>query len=616
MSTSQLSEALQRLRREWSYTAYLAAANAVDAADNELPEHRVAWLRNVTVEPIVPVVKGEIALTGAKPQIYLGDFDTIASEVLDSGSALYRFKPDVIFLTHWLEALNSRLARRFVSLSAQEVHAATEAILEDIARNLAAIRKSTNAAILINNFPSPDFLSFGILDANRAQSQSQMVQDLNHGLRAITGKTPDVYLVDFVQLFARIGSAQGFSDRDWHMSRTPYSRHALVPLGQEYGKFLRALRGKSRKCLVLDCDNTLWGGVLGEDGLEGIKLGDTHPGSWYVAFQQEILNLHDRGVILAICSKNNEEDVLEALQKHPAQVLREEHFACRQINWEDKVTNLRRIAERLNIGLDSLVFADDNPLECGYVREQLPEVEVIDLPKDPSAFRSALLARGLFDTLTISQEDRERTRMYRADAERQKIMQDAGSLEEYLAKLQLVAHIDVPDPSTLARVAQLTQKTNQFNLTTIRYTEGQIRALAEGADSDVFYIRVADRVADLGIIGVGILKYQDDTAVVDTLLMSCRALGRGVENALAAFLINTARANGCARMVGCYRSTKKNVQVAEFYRKLGFTSVRSDEDGSDWERRLDDNPVPSPHWMTVDISDVARRPKRTSAAAS
>ena len=617
MSTNLISDALQRLRSEWSYTAYAAAANAVDAGATDLPEYRVAWLRNITVEPLLPVLKGEIALTGARPQVYLGSFDTIATEVLDSDSDLYRFKPDLIILSLWLEALNFRIARRFISLSAQGVETECAAILGDIERYLTAIRKKApNAPILLNNFPLPDFTTLGILEASHKLSQSEVLQSLNLGIKKIASRIRDVYIVDFLQLFARIGSSQGFSSRDWHLSRTPYGRHALVPIGQEYGKFIRALRGKARKCLVVDCDNTLWGGVIGEDGLDGIKLGPTHPGSWYVEFQQEILNFHDRGVILALCSKNNEDDVLEVLQRHPSQVLREEHFALRQVNWDGKVLNLRRIAEQLNIGLDSLVFVDDSPLECGFVRQELPEVEVIELPTDPSKFRSALMSRSLFDTLTVSQEDRERTRMYRADQERQKILENVGSLEEYLAKLQLTADIGIPDQSSVARVAQLTQKTNQFNLTTIRYTEGQIHSFVDGADSDAFCVRLADRVADLGIVGVGVLRYHGEQAVIDTLLMSCRALGRGLENTLAAFLVNTAQANGCSRILGYYRATKKNAQVAGFYEKLGFRSVRADENGSDWERRLDDAPLAYPRWMKVRISEPALRPKRTSATAS
>jgi FkbH-like protein len=616
MSTAQLTAALQRLRKEWSYAAYLAAANAADAPDVDLPEHKVAWLRNITVEPLLPVLKAEIALTGAKPQLYVGGFDAIASEVLDANSDLYRFQPDLIILTQWLEALNYRLARRFISLSAEEVEAESSTILGDIERHLVTMRAATGVPVLLNNFPLPDFPALGILEANSQHSQSKMIRNLNHELGTLASRIPDVFLVDFLQLFARIGGGQGFSSRDWHLSRTPYSRHALAPIGQEYGKFIRALRGKSRKCLVLDCDNTLWGGIIGEDGIDNIKLGSSHPGSYYVEFQQEILNLHDRGILLALCSKNNEDDVLEVLQRHASQVLREEHFAARQINWDDKVTNLRRIAGQLNIGLDSLVLADDNPLECGYVREQLPEVEVIELSNDASSFRSALLARGLFDTLAISQEDRERTRMYRADSQRQKILQTAGSLEEYLAKLELVARVDVPDAATLARVAQLTQKTNQFNLTTSRYTEGQIRTLADAMGSDVFYIRLADRVADLGIIGVGILRYQGDIAFIDSLLISCRALGRGVESALAAFLINTAQANGCSSILGLYRASKKNAQVAEFYAKQGFQCVGSDQSGSEWERLLDGHVAAFPHWMTVHVSAAAQRMKRTSAATS
>jgi FkbH-like protein len=383
------------------------------------------------------------------------------------------------------------------------------------------------------------------------------------------------------------------------MARAPLGKDVLVPLGQEYGKFIRALRGKSKKCLVLDCDNTLWGGVIGEDGLSGIKLGSTYPGSAYHAFQQEILNLYHRGVILALCSKNNEADVLEVFREHPDMLLKEHHFSTWQINWDDKATNLVRIAEDLNIGIDSFVFVDDSVFECEWVGKQLPQVAVLQLDGKISSYRNKLSGIGFFDALTFSEEDRKRSGMYVQAKERKNMLQSASSLEDYLVDLQLQAEIGTPGKKEIPRVSQLTQKTNQFNLTTYRYTEGEIQNFVESVDSEVYFLRLSDRISDLGIVGVVIVKFEEEYAEIDSFLFSCRALGRGVEDALLCFVVKRVIEKGKKRIEGKYLPTQKNSQVADFYIKHGFQLISEKEEGSSWSYSIESEKIVHPYWISV-----------------
>jgi FkbH-like protein len=459
--------------------------------------------------------------------------------------------------------------------------------------------------VLVNNFPLPPAPTLGILDAQQAGGQSGTVLQLNAGLAAACQAVGDAYVVDLMRLVGDVGYRNAVNERFWQTARAPLAPPGLIAYGQECGRFFRALRGRARKCLVLDCDNTLWGGIVGEDGLEGIKCDTTYPGSCYRALQEEALNLHHRGVILALCSKNNEADVLQVLREHPDMVLREEHFAITMVNWDDKVTNLRRIAAELNIGLDSLVFVDDNPFETNYVSEHLPEVAVIALTANLAGHRAALARSGLFDSLSVSDEDRKRTAMYRSDRQRKELERSTGSLADYLAGLETRAEFGPPRRTEIARVAQLTQKTNQFNLTTRRYSEGEITALAAGGDSEVTRLSAADKVSDLGLVGVAITRYQGDVAEIDSFLMSCRALGRGLEDGLLHILADRARRRGAATVRGVFRKTRKNDLCADFYERNGFARTESTPDGSVWELAVD-RPLPEfPAWIErVDADDV------------
>ena len=604
MSAQNLTSALQKQATDRTYSAYLAVANQLDRAPPDEKNKRVlriAILRNYTIEPLLPVIKGEIAAAGLHPTLYIGDFDAIARDVFDPQSDLFGFEPDFIIITLWLESLAPTVSSRLITLTSEQVNAEVDRVLVTINEIVTAVRLRSDAAILINNFPLPIYSTLGILDAQSELYLSQTTIRLNLELLRLIHRSRDVYLVDYMSLMARLGSDRGIDERYWHIGRAPISRHALVPLGREYGKFFRALSGKTRKCLVLDCDNTLWGGILGEDGPTGIQVGTSYPGSCYHAFQQEVLNLHDRGVLLALCSKNNENDVHDILHNHPDMLLRREHFATQQINWDDKVTNLLRISEDLNIGLDSIVFVDDSRFECDMVKERLPQVAVLQLSADPSSYKHQLSAEGYFDLLTYSDEDQTRTRMYRQDTERKRLHRVSKSLEEYLEGLEMVAVIGRANELTIPRLSQLSQKTNQFNLTTRRYSEGDITSFAADRDVDVIYLRLRDRISEMGIIGLTIVKFSGEQADIDTFLLSCRAIGRGIEDALLFEVLRSAQRRGCTRVRGKYHVTPKNGQVADFYKRHHFRLVSRDEYDSDWVLTLSERKTMSPSWVKIEL---------------
>jgi len=600
---SYFLQMLVRVQKDNSYSAYSALSNLLETPENlDLTPLRIAILRNFTIEPILPVLKGEVGLSGFFPELYVGDFDTIATDVLNHDSSLYHHHADFILITQWLDALSSELTTSFLSAKPQQIEDEIERLTQMTINFLTTLRNNTSAPILINNFPLPESPALGILDAQSEQYQTYSTIRLNTELLKASKQFKDVYWVDYFSLFSRIGRENAFDARHWQMARAPFGKNVLVPLAQEYGKLIRALRGKTKKCLVLDCDNTLWGGVVGEEGLSGIKLGLTYPGSAYHAFQQEILNLYHRGVILALCSKNNEADVLEILNEHPDMLLKENHFATWQINWDDKVTNLSRIAEDLNIGMDSLVFVDDSAFECEWVRKQLSQVAVLQLDGKISSYRNLFSNVGFFDALTFSEEDRKRSGMYVQAKERKNLVQSASSLEEYFFDLQLQAEIGIPGKKEIPRVSQLTQKTNQFNLTTYRYTEGDIQNFIESPQSEVYYLRLGDRISDLGIVGVSILKFEDNLAEIDSFLFSCRALGRGAEDALLVFVTKRVFEEGKNLLTGKYLQTPKNSQVVNFYKKHGFQITNENDEWTNWSYFIKPesiNMLTYPKWISV-----------------
>jgi FkbH-like protein len=597
-----LLAAIRRVSEKPTYINYNILANFSEEAEQlGLETCRIGILRNFTIEPAIPVLKGEVIRLGLAPDVFVADFDSIAESVFNSSSQFYVHKPQIILLALWLEGLSHKLICSFLTLTNEEVEAEIVRIIDTMKSWFQAIRTNSSAPILVNNFPLPNFITLGILDYQFDNYQIHTLLRLNSLLLRESKNFKDIYWVNTLGLFANIGYDTAVDQRCWETARAPLSKYALVPFGVEYGKFIRALRGKTRKCLVLDCDNTLWGGIIGEDGLKGIKLSSIYPGSAFIAFQEECLNLYNRGIILALCSKNNEIDVLEILNKHPDCILKEHHFSTWQINWDDKATNLIRIAESLNIGLDSLVFIDDSLFECDWVRTQLPQVEVIHLGKEVANYSKELVSHGFFDSLAFSGEDKKRSQMYVGEHKRKKILESASSFEEYLSGLELCAKIGFPLSGDIPRISQLTQKTNQFSMTTRRYTEGDIENFLKKDDADVLYLKLSDKVSELGLIAVAIVEYKNSAAEIDSFMMSCRALGRGAEDVVMGAIYKLALSRDCNKLLGIYIPSKKNMQVADFYLKRGFNLVEDKPERQVWERELSDQMLKNyPKWIAVE----------------
>jgi FkbH-like protein len=379
----------------------------------------------------------------------------------------------------------------------------------------------------------------------------------------------NVSLLDLEKLAAYYGKARAVDWKLHYMGGIEFSPGFQELVAAKCLTFIRLVRRAARKCLVLDLDNTLWGGVVGEEGAGGIALAPSGAGSEYVAFQREIKRLAGRGVVLALNSKNNPEDAAEVLEGHPHMVLRATDFAAARINWEDKATNLREIAAELNIGTESLVFLDDSPVERGWVRQQMPEVLVPELPGDPALLAPFLEELDVFEVPVLTAEDRRRGEMYAEGAKRRQLESSAGSLDDYIRQLNVRLRVAPASEKTLARCCQMIAKTNQFNLTTRRHSEARVAEFAKAADSEIWTLNVSDVYGDSGITGLAILCYADERCTVDTLLLSCRVLGRRVEDSFLAVMAEMA-ARRAPRMIGEYVPTKKNAQTADFYSRHGF----------------------------------------------
>jgi FkbH-like protein len=437
------------------------------------------------------------------------------------------------------------------------------------------------------------------LDDQIEYNQVETIYTINSEIRRLARNFSGVYVLDYDALVARYGRDHWHDERKWLTMRMPIVVDGLIHVANEWLRFIHPLCGRVCKALVVDLDNTLWGGILGEDGFSGLKLGPEYPGAAYQALQRAMLDLYQRGVILAICSKNNPADALEVIAQHSGMMLRSPHFAAVRINWNDKAQNLREIAAELNIGIDSLAFLDDNPVEREWVRSQLPEVTVIELPHDPMGYASTLRNSPFFERLVLLEEDRERGRYYAEERMRKELQHTVPSLADFYRSLTMEAEISPVTPPTLSRVAQLTQKTNQFNLTTRRYSEQQVADMADDPNWLLYTIAVHDRFGDNGLVGIAMGHIFDGVCEVDTFLMSCRVIGRGIETALLAKLSAEARAKGAQRLTGWYLATKKNDLAKSFYETHGFNRVGEREGSSRWEFNLARGQIGFPPWIKL-----------------
>lgn len=552
---------------------------------DDVPTLRLAILASCTVDQLLPGLRVAALRRGIRLQTYAPDYGQYRQEVFDAGSALYRFAPDVVLFS--IDAV-SLVGADFIADSA-----AAHRLVDDRTAEMAGLWRAARDGLrcqVIQQAALPVFPPImGGAEHRAPGSPASLVRALNHKLRAAA----DAEHVDILGLDEQLcidGLGAWYAAPLWHRAKQEISPAASPLYGELVMRIVDARSGHSAKCLVLDLDNTLWGGVIGDDGLEGIELGQgSAEGEAFVAFQRYVKTLAQRGVILAVCSKNDEANALEPFDKHPDMVLKRTDIASFFANWDDKATNLRRIAAELNIGIDALVLADDNPFERNILRRELPMVAVPELPEDPSLYAQCIASAGYFEAVEVTAEDVARGGLYQATAGLRQNRVVATDLEGYLKSLDMRLQWGLFDQVSMKRVTQLINKTNQFNLTTRRYNEAETVEMLGDPDVLGIHLRLIDRYADHGIIGVLIGRMAGDGDLeIDSWLMSCRVLGRGVEQASLAVLAAEARRRGHRRLIGRYRPSPKNGMVRDHYPGLGFAKT-CDQDDADtlWSLHLD-----------------------------
>lgn len=561
--------------------AYLWAADLLQNAPlAPLPSFRLAVLRSFTIEPLIEVLKVKFFLEGFRLELFVSEFNQYEQEILSDESRLYRFKPQAIFLAVRLEEMVPRVFTEYAQLSGDEIRAIRSEVVQRVSGWLEQIgRCSSPGSVLLSNFMVPAIGSQGHYDTQTAAGQISVVRALNADLVGLKERFSHVTLFDLDLLASRIGKEQFCDPLQMYRMSNPYRLQAYALYGEHLLSHLRALQGHRRKCLVLDLDNTLWGGTIGEDGMSGVLLSDTYPGNCFKDFQRAVLQLSHRGILLAINSKNDPGEALELFRSHPDMVLKEKDFSSIRINWRDKADNLRDIAEELNVGLDALVFVDDSPAECERIRQACPEVRVVQLPAQKHLYRTAIENLGCFEQLTLTEEDRNRGRMYQAQAQRQGLASRCGTLEDFYASIRMRGLLHRNNRSHIPRIAQMTQKTNQFNLTARRCTEGEISQ--EMDRSWVYSLEIEDRFGDNGIVAAAVVTPDPGGRewVIGHFLMSCRVVMRTIEETLLAEISEDARSSGAERLVGRYAPSGKNQMVKEFYPQRNFSNRPTDLSG-------------------------------------
>jgi len=550
---------------------------SIDLGPLKLRRLRIVLLAASTLEHFAPVLRLWLARMGFDADVAVNPFDTATQAVLDSASPLRTAKPDIVwmFSTHRdipFEVQPGDAAAK-VAAQVEQAIAARQALWTTLVEQV-------GCTVIDNIVDCPADDPFGNLAGSAVWGRRAMLRRYNAELPAAV--PAGVVLFDLDQVARSLGRERWEDARFWYHSRHAFALDASGPVAHAAARLIAGARGLAKKCLVLDLDNTLWGGVIGDDGVAGIALGHGEEGEAYVALHRYVKALKERGIILAVCSKNEHETAASVFREHPDCVLRLEDFAVFSANWRNKADNIRDIAATLNIGLDSLVFVDDNPMERDLVRQHLPEVEVIDLPEACSGYVEAIARSGWFEAASFSAEDSARGRYYTENAQRAAVRSAYVDLSSYLRGLEMQGALGGADPFHLPRIAQLINKSNQFHPTGTRYSEAELKTLASSPECVVRYLRLSDKFGDNGLIASVVLRRQDRAMLVDTWVMSCRVLGRTVEEFIANDIRTIAQQRGCERLLGRYLRSAKNGLVEGLYERLGFTCVSRSDAMTEW----------------------------------
>ncbi len=588
------SSTLQRIAagveagQPWS--AYQAAARALDRIPVEtVPQRlraRVALLGSFTLDPFLPVLRVEAARAGLWLDTYLAPYGQFLSELIDPGSGLYQFRPNVTFIAADADVLWNQRWAECPPIKSEPV---VGGLLTPLFSGLDVFDRAGSGIVVVNDFVLPRRSTEGVNAFRSKGTFAHTVAHANKHLRLRLSLRDHTFLFPLADAVAQVGRNHAFNWRTHYRGHVTWSDTLMAAVAERYVGFALAAIGKSTKCIVLDLDNTLWGGVLGEEGPSGIALGAQWPGSEFVDFQRELLDLQRQGILLALCSKNNEHEVLEVLRGHPSMLIRESHLAAYRINWEDKASNIRALAGELNIGLDHMLLIDDSPHERAWVRQEIAELRVPELPADSSQYANWVGSLPSLIVLQQTAEDSQRTRQYQESRSREAYGGSMDSVESFLRALGLKVDIALVDDDSMSRVVQLLAKTNQFNLTTRRHDEATIRRRSAAGEWRVYAMRVTDRFGDFGLTGIAITEPGSDAWHVESFLMSCRVIGKSVESALLARIGDDARAAGAGVLTAEFVDSGRNQVATTFLPSHGFTLV---PDGR-WVRSLQ---TPGPEW--------------------
>jgi FkbH-like protein len=582
-------------------------ARAVGTSLDPLTPFRLAVLSNSTIDLIVPALVASAARHGIALEVIQPSYDQVAQEALTPDSKVNASKPDAVLLAIDYRALPLKLSPGDADAASATVQGAVGYLqaLRD------GIKAHSNAVCIFQTFAPPAETLFGSLDRALKGTRRNLLDEINCELADFVLSSGDV-LLDVAGIAETVGLAEWHNTQLWNMAKFSFSDE-LIPLYADHvARTVAAIRGKSRKALILDLDNTVWGGVIGDDGLDGIKIaqGDAR-GEAHLAVQQLALDLRQRGIVLAVCSKNTDEVAREPFEKHPEMLLKLDHIAVFQANWNDKATNIQAIADELSLGLDAMVFLDDNPAERGLVRKLLPQVVVPELPEEPAYYARTLAAAGYFEAVAFAGEDLKRAGFYQDNAKRATLQKQVGGVDAYLASLDMTITFQPFDATGRARIVQLINKSNQYNLTTRRYTDPEVAAAEADAEAFTLQVRLADIFGDNGMISVVICRCAlPGVWDIDTWLMSCRVLGRKVEHMVLREMLEHARAAGIHKLTGTYRPTEKNKLVIDHYAKLGFAKVLEDASGlTRWELAVDGAEPERAPMKVVSLRDAAVKEK-------
>lgn len=528
---------------------------------------KLAVLGDTATHFLTQVLRGLGYDNGINLNIWESDFNQVEQQVLDPTSDLYKFKPEIVIIfqsSHKLLGKYNRIKpKRHLMFASDE--------LEYIENIYSTLTRNIDAKLIYYNYAEIDDAVFGNF-ANKIESSFLFqLRKLNYELMALASRKTNLFICDISSIQNQVGKLNFFQPSIYIYTELVLSFDVLPKVAFKTMSIINTLNGKFKKCVIIDLDNTIWGGVIGDDGIENIQIGNLGIGKAFSEFQYWIKKLKNRGIIVAVCSKNTEAVAKEPFEKHPDMVLRMEDISVFKANWDNKADNIRQIKNILNIGFDSMVFLDDNPFERNIVRENIPEICVPELPEDPANYLEYLYELNLFETVSFSNEDKDRTRLYQIEAKRVKDFQKFTNEDDFLKNLNMASKVQAFNKFNTPRVAQLSQRSNQYNLRTIRYTKADIVRIANSNDYINFAFTLEDKYGNNGLICVIILhKENQESLFIDTWLMSCRVLKRGMENFVLNTIVKYAKDNGFTTLIGEYIATLKNEMVKDHYLNLGF----------------------------------------------